>query len=191
MRNREVKQWPSLGVKTKWGKSATTYLLEIPELMPVIERWDTHVRAQLPGTAMWYTPIIIRWGEQILDTGPAGAHRYGAVGKRIRRLFTAAGLEGKSPHKFRHGHAVYALQRARTMADYKAVSMNLMYDDIRVTDSIYAPLLSNEVQKRIAGLAGQPTTLPSADSDLSRLLRGLSKSQISEALHILADEVAR
>lgn len=189
--HREVKQWPSLGVKTKWGKSATTYLLEIPELLAVIERWDTCVRAQLPATAMWYTPIIIRWGEQILDTGPAGIHRSTAVGKRLRRLFVTAGLDCKSPHKFRHGHAVYALQRARTMADYKAVSMNLMHDDIRVTDGIYATLLGDEVRQRIAGLAGQPTALPSVDSDLAQLLRGLSKSQMSEALHILADEITR
>jgi hypothetical protein len=140
---------------------------------------------------MWYTPIIIRWGEQILDAGPAGANRHVAIGKRLRRLFAAAGLDSKSPHKFRHGHAVYALQRARTMADYKAVSMNLMHDDIRVTDGIYAPLIGDEVRQRIAGLAGQPTALPSADSDLARLLRGLSKSQMSEALHILADEIAR
>ena len=47
------------------------------------------------------------------------------------------------------------------MADYKAVSMNLMHEDIRVTDSIYAPLASNEVQHRIAGLTGAPA-MPSA-----------------------------
>ncbi len=191
VQNREVKQWPSLGVKTKRGKSATTYLLEIPELLAVIERWDTFIRAQLPATAMWYTPIIIRWGEHILDPGPAGSNRCVAIGRRIRRLFAVAGLNCKSPHKFRHGHAVYALQRAKTMADYKAVSMNLMHDDIRVTDRIYAPLLGDEVRQRIAGLAGQTAALPLVGSDLDQLLRGLSKGQMSEALHILADEIAR
>ena len=70
----------------------------------------------------------------------------------MRNLFNVAGLPYKSPHKFRHGHAVYALQHAKTMADYKAVSMNLMHEDIRVTDGIYAPLAGNEVQHRIAGL---------------------------------------
>jgi hypothetical protein len=38
------------------------------------------------------------------------------------------------------------------MADYKAVSMNLMHHDIKITDSIYAPILSEEVKERIAGL---------------------------------------
>ena len=37
---RTIKQWPSLGVETKNGKSATTYLLDIPELLAVVERWD-------------------------------------------------------------------------------------------------------------------------------------------------------
>ena len=45
----------------------------------------------------------------------------------MRKLFEFADLPYKSPHKFRHGHAVYALQHAKTMADYKAVSMNLMH----------------------------------------------------------------
>jgi hypothetical protein len=38
-------------------------------------------------------------------------------------------------------------------ADYKAVSMNLMHADIKITDSIYAPILSNEVQHRISRLS--------------------------------------
>ncbi len=35
--NRTIKQWPSLGVQTKNGKSATTYLLDMPELLVVVE----------------------------------------------------------------------------------------------------------------------------------------------------------
>jgi hypothetical protein len=31
--NRSIKQWPTLGVKTKNHKSATTYLLDIPDLL--------------------------------------------------------------------------------------------------------------------------------------------------------------
>jgi hypothetical protein len=69
-------------------------------------------------------------------------------------LFTKAGLPYRSPHKFRHGHAVFALQHAKTMADYKAVSMNLMHNDIRMTDGIYAPLARDEVKERIADLTG-------------------------------------
>jgi site-specific recombinase XerD len=188
---RAVKQWPTLGVRTKNSKAATTYLLEIPELWRVIEKWDSLIRAQLPVTAMWYTSILNQWGEHILTANPAGANRNVAIAKRLRLLYAAVGLPYKSPHKFRHGHAVYALQRAQTMADYKAISMNLMHGDIRVTDSIYAPLLGNEVRQRIARLTDRSESIPPAGGDLTEFLRQLSKGQMAQALHILADEVAR
>ncbi len=152
LQNRAIKQWPSLGVKTKNGKSATPYLLEIPDLIMVVEKWDTYVRSRLPLTAIWYLPIISQWGEQTLSLNPPGANRNTALGKRLRKLLMVAGLPYHSPHKFRHGHAVFALQHATTMADYKAASMNLMHDDISVTDGIYAPLVHDEVKQRIAGL---------------------------------------
>ena len=117
---REIKQWPSLGVETKNDKSATTYLLDIPDLLTVVEKWDAFIRTQLPPTAMWYTPTISHWGEQTLSADRPGANRNLAISKRLRRLFDLAGLPYKSPHKFRHGHAVFGLQHAKTMADYQS-----------------------------------------------------------------------
>jgi hypothetical protein len=94
------------------------------------------------------------------------------------------------PDQFRHGHAVYALQHAKTMADYKAVSMNLMHEDIRVTDSIYAPLARHEVQQRIAGLTGGSAALPPGNADLDALLRTLSKEQLSQAAIAIVQRMA-
>jgi len=189
--SRTIKQWPALGVKTKNGKSATTYLLNIPELMAVIEAWDAFVRSRLPDSAMWYTPSITHWGDQALSAEPAGKNRKGAIAKRLRKLFATAELPHESPHKFRHGHAVYALQRARTMADYKAVSMNLMHEDIRITDGIYAPLASDEVKQRIAGLTGGPKTSLPVDADLDQFLRSLSNAQLQQALIIAAERLVQ
>jgi integrase len=151
---RTIKQWPSLGVKTKNKKSATTYLLDIPDLSLVVAKWDVRIRSCLPLTALWYTPVISRWSEQRLSPDAPGQNRNTALGKRLRLLFAKAGLPYRSPHKFRHGNAVFSLQHAKTMADYKAVSMNLMHNDIRVTDGIYAPLARDEVKARIAELTG-------------------------------------
>lgn len=187
---RTIKQWTSLGVETKNDKSATTYLLDIPDLIAIVERWDIFVRSQLPTTAMWYTPIISQWGEQTLVADRPGKNRNLALSKRIRQLFKLAGLPHKSPHKFRHGHAVYSLQHAKTMADYKAVSMNLMHDDIRVTDGIYAPLARNEVQQRIAGLTGKSCAEPSAPTDLETWLGTLSKEQLSQAVIAIVQRMA-
>ncbi len=189
--SRTIRQWPSLKVRTKKGKSATTYLLDIPELLTVAERWDTFIRAQLPPTAMWYTPIEHQWGEQSLSAEAPGVHRNIAIAKRLRILFERAGVPYQSPHKFRHGHAVYALQHAKTMADYKAVSMNLMHEDIRITDGIYAPLAGQEVQQRIAGLTGPSVTKSARSEGLADFIRSLPKEQLADALMVIAEQMPR
>jgi integrase len=70
---------------------------------------------------MWYPPIISQWGDHNLSPDVAGANRIHSLGKRLRLLFQVAELPFQSAHKFRHGHAVWALQHSETMADYKAV----------------------------------------------------------------------
>jgi site-specific recombinase XerD len=42
-----LRQWPVLGVVTKNGKLATTFLLPIPELLAVALIWDDVVRSKL------------------------------------------------------------------------------------------------------------------------------------------------
>ena len=189
--NRTIKQWPALGVRTKNGKTATTYLLEIPELMTVVEDWDDLVRDTLPLKAMWYTPTISEFGLQKLSADPPGANRAIALTKRIRKLYAEAGIPYKSPHKFRHGHAVYALQRAHTMVDYKAASMNLMHGDIRVTDSIYAPLATDEVQRRIAGLTGSANQQQSSDAISVNAFDELTDAQLSQLMEVAAKRLVR
>jgi integrase len=188
---RTVKQWPSLGVRTKNRKAATTYLLEIPDLLEAVKAWDDFIRAQLRPEAMWYTPVIVHLDGKTLSPHPPGLSRTGAIGKRMRRLFATAGLPVRSTHKFRHGHAVWALQHAQTMADYKAISMNLMHDDVRVTDGIYAPLLRSEVRERVSRLTEQTSPGTVSDERLVEYLRQISKGQVSQALHILADQLGR
>jgi integrase len=187
---REVRQWPSLGVRTKNDKAATTYLLDIPDLLAAVTSWDSFARARLPPTAMWYPPIISQWGEQTLSADPPGKHRNINLARRMRKLFQTAGLPYRSPHKFRHGHAVYALRNAETMADYKAVSMNLMHSDIRVTDSIYAPLASNEVKQRIDGLTDGGAEKGTAENSLARFVDSLSDAELSQTLIAVADRLS-
>jgi hypothetical protein len=86
-----------------------------------------------------------------------------------------------SPHKFRHGHAVYGLKAAKEIGDFKAVSMNLMHQSIGITDSIYAVLSDKDMQERIARL-GQTTGAVGVDKSrirevLLELLSQLDKSE--------------
>ena len=70
----------------------------------------------------------------------------------MRQLCDLVGVEYKRPHALRHGHALYALSKARTIAELKAVSQNLMHSSIAVTDGVYGVLTDSDLQARIADL---------------------------------------
>lgn len=149
---RVVIQDPTRGVRTKRKKSAVTHLLEIPDLLEFVGGWDAHVRSQLDA-GYWYTvidPVTLR-----LTPDAPGQFRAKILSRGLARLFEAAGLPVMSPHKFRHGHAVYGLVHARDMADLKAVSQNLMHANIGITDGIYAILSDQDRRERIKGLGGE------------------------------------
>lgn len=143
----------------------------------------------MPETAPWYAPIDSQWGEQSLSQNDPGANRHLALNKRLRLLWDKAKLEYRSAHKFRHGHAVYGLQHARTMADYKAISMNLMHEDIKITDEVYAPILSNEVQERIANL--DPNLQETNDDEMEAFVGKLSNTELSKIMIIVAGRLAK
>ena len=117
-------------------------------------------------------------------------------GKRLKLLFLLVDLEVKFPHKFRHGHAVYGLLHAQTMADYKAVSMNLMHDSIEITDRTYAPMLSSDVQKRISGLTNNdlsdsPFESSSRNPEFENMLNQLDKENLGRALFYIAGKLTQ
>lgn len=189
LENLTLRQWPELGVHTKNSKKATTFLLNIPELLDPVRRWDTIIRPSLPASTPWYAPIAHTWGDQYFSTEKPGTTRSHALQKRLEILFSLANVKSKSPHKFRHGHAVYGLLHAQTMADYKAVSMNLMHDSIEITDSTYAPMLSSDVQERIASLSGKATSMP--DLELESYLNSLGRENLKHALVFIAGRLTQ
>lgn len=152
LEERTVKQWPKLGVKTKFGKHSTTYLLNIPDLLKVLEDWDNKVRTNLPATGYWFAPLNSKTGEIDSEIHEIGKNRDMRARTDLKRWLAAAGLPYHSPHKFRHGFAVYGLKRAPDMAALKAVSMNLMHSNISITDGIYSILSQQDVKDQIAKL---------------------------------------
>ena len=66
-----------------------------------------------------------------------------------------SGLPYHSPHKFRHGHAVYALKKAKDVPALKAVSQNLMHANISTKDGIYGILSETDVREQIGSLGKQ------------------------------------
>jgi hypothetical protein len=52
-----VKQWPKLGVRTKFKKHATTFLLGIPDLLEVVREWDKEVRGVCDNNGFWFAQL--------------------------------------------------------------------------------------------------------------------------------------
>jgi integrase len=171
--NRRLLQKPSLGVRTKNKKSAITYLLNIPELMEVVQRWDAKVSHMAPH-ALWYTTLQAG-GEDLRETSRAIPQRVSEVGEDIRQICTRAGIEYKSPHKFRHGHIVYARSLAKDMDDMKAISQNVLHANVVITDQVYAALTGKQSQDKISKLGAQNKKLD--QTELIRLIE-LLRAQI-------------
>lgn len=149
----EIRQWPDRGVSTKKQKRATTYLLDIPELLMVATKWDRLVRAALPPSNAWYA-YLSKDGLKLLG-GVATQNRSPALALALRNLCDLADVRYRRTHDIRHGHASYALTLCSGMADYKAVSTNMMHASIVTTDQVYASIGAAEVKRRIENLGGE------------------------------------
>jgi integrase len=156
---RTVMQLPEMGVKTKFKKAAITRLLEIPDLLEAVNEWDAFVRSRLPPDALWYPPTDSHFGKLVISARAVSDFRPSNLRVRLKHLFRAARLPPMSPHKFRHGHAVFGLTHAQNIADLKAVSMNLMHSNIGITDGVYAVLSDKEMQERIRHLSEYSETI--------------------------------
>ncbi len=73
--------------------------------------------------------------------------------RNLKEWLQRVGLPYHSPLKFRHGHIQYGMARAKTIADFKAVSLNVMHSSMDITDEIYSQLGDIEVQNRISSIS--------------------------------------
>lgn len=170
LESREIKQWPKLGVNTKFNKHSTTYLLNMPDLLEVVRDWDNEVRLALPENGHWFAPLSSKTGEIDPHHSELGKNRDQRARTDLKNWLASVDLPYHSPHKFRHGFAVYALKQAQNMADFKAVSMNLMHSNMSITDGIYSILSEQDVSSRISSLGNSGST----NLDAAALLRQLA-----------------
>ena len=182
-----IEQKPELGVRTKNGKSATTYLHKIPQLLDFMREWDAFVRANFPEDHLWYCPIQQTWGEQSTQVLVPGKNRNLALGKRLRIISAMNQLPYKSPHKYRHGYAIYGLERCQTMEQYHALSRNMMHNNISITDQVYVHLEVQERGRILSGIYENPVMKP--DGELATFIFGLGKEDIQEALRLIANRL--
>ena len=104
---------------------------------------------------MWFAPLSANSGGIDFSLKKLGGSRHDRVRKSLQTWLPSVGVNYHKPHNFRHGHAVFSLKTAKTISDLKAISLNLMHSDIKVTDSVYAVLSNLDVKDIINNLGGK------------------------------------
>lgn len=156
-------QDPSRGVYTKMNKAAITSLFGIPELLEVVRDWDSFVRANCPLSTTWYAKLYSNYGLSP-KRPPSGTrdesyiHAVGSYKQLCTDLHTLcdlADVDYKSPHAFRYGHTHFGLSHSKTMAEMKAVSLNLMHASLSITDEIYSRMDSDQINAVISSMGAK------------------------------------
>ena len=192
LQDREVYQWPKeYNVNTKDKKRETTFLLYIPDLFKLISDWNIYLRSQISRdewkTYLWYPPIQNNWGEMKLSFNEPGKNRVQALHKRLHLLFMEANMEFKSAHKFRHGHAVFGLKHCTTMAEYQALSRNLMHKNIKITDEIYASINLQERKQLLSKLSFEFTN--NSENKINLLLKNMGEKELLKVISGAAEKL--
>jgi hypothetical protein len=135
--------------------------------MPTVEDWDREVRMDLSDDGYWFAPISPLTGKIDSTVYSVGDHRYNLARINLKIWHEKVGLPYRSPHKFRHGHIQYGLKNAEDIADYKAVSMNVVHSSMSFTDKIYSRMKDEDIHTRISNLgANSKKPISSKDETL-------------------------
>jgi integrase len=174
----EIRQWHDLGVRTKFGKSATTFLIPLPSLLSVIREWDSYVRSRLPETALWFAPLT-RDGTALRGDEEANKNYDQRMRAGLKRLCKRADIPYRRPHDLRHGHARYVRTHSRHPSTREAIRYNLMHGNEDVTD-IYLEATYETARRVYAQLA--PST--DSSSEKTELVQNIQRQldQLKEQL---------
>ena len=129
------------------------------------------------GKGLWFAQVSPDTGKIIPKADTAGVHRGQIATRDLRKWLKRVGLTYHSPHKFRHGHAVYALKMAKDVSALKAVSQNLMHANLSITDGVYGVLSEVDIKEQIGELGRTANSeTPALLISLLEQLLGILKS---------------
>lgn len=178
-----VYQLPARGVRTKNHKAAKTSLLSIPELMRVVNEWDERIRGKLADDCMWYATIN-RGSDEILYKNTSTEGRRAILVKGMEKLCARAGVRYLSPHKLRHGCAVFSIKSVNNMAGLKAISQNMMHSSVSITDGIYGNMAGDDVHNLIHAIGADNRPKQEAEEEqVKRLLRFIKAAGLEETIN--------
>jgi integrase len=125
----------------------------------------------------WYANISPETGELGQENCNIVNNRHHGARKDLKEWMEKVNLPYHSPHKFRHGFAVFSLKHADNMGQLKAISQNLMHANISITDGIYGGLSDSDINEQITSLTKEK--LPEDTDSLKELLK-LTLNRIDE-----------
>lgn len=191
LENNVIKQYPETGVCTKFRKKSDTYLFdvpEIPELIEVVKEWDFFVRQNSPENCGWYARI----GDDGKTLNPRNIDlpaKYKPIHDAesnfrywLKDLCELVGIEYKNPHAFRHGITHYAMSKATTPQEYKAISMNLMHNNTTITDEVYSQLDSEAVKRTLHFIGNKNGQYERTKLSPSEILANMTKEEKAKIL---------
>ncbi|MRS04765.1 site-specific integrase [bacterium] len=145
-----IYQNPADGVRTKNGKSMETILLPIEFLLGICEEWYTELKQEIGENALWY-PTLSTDGLRFSKSEMVGDvdSRNKSLRDGVNRLCKYAGIRYLSPHKFRRGHGVYAVEHSPSLKEFEAYSQNMGHENVATTFIYYSKLANNVVKDTI------------------------------------------
>ena len=183
----EIRQWPPLGVRTKFGKAQTTFLIPVPSLIATIKAWDSLVRAQLPKTALWYAPLTSD-GTALRGDEKASNSLTQRMRAGLRHLCALVDIPYRRPHLLRHGHAIYVRQHSNHPSCREAIQFNLMHSPTDVTDVYLAstPAIARDIYLHLSEIPANPSSMESLKAELpdeiKRIIERVIEREIKKCL---------
>jgi integrase len=183
----QVRQMPSEGVLTKYGKPLVSWLFRFDEaLLEHVIAWSEYLEHNnlysSESPLFPKTRIVQKSGSFSFMADGVEPHFWantGPVREILRVRADNAGLRYYHPHTFRHLAVSLALKGCRNAAEMKAVSQNLGHAHVATTMMVYGRLHDHEVAEIVERLgkstSGTEELSKEARDEFRRLLDKMEK----------------
>ncbi len=81
----------------------------------MVKDWDSLVRSELHDNALWFACLSPKTGSFDKTIIEVGANRRSRAYKDLKDWLDRVGLPFHSPHKFRHGYAIFGIKHYTTL----------------------------------------------------------------------------
>jgi integrase/recombinase XerD len=180
----QVKQLPSMGVHTKFGKPVISCLFRFDnDLLRYVVEWSEYLereRLYSSESPLFPKTQVVQSGETYsfvsMGVEPHFWANTSPVRDILRKRANRAGLRYYHPHTFRHLAVSLAFKQCKNAAELKAVSQNLGHSDVTTTMMIYGRLHDHEVAEIVGKLGRTNQTGEGLSKDTQDELRRFLES---------------